>query len=99
MAILSVLTLKRITIMKIFIFVSFVVTLLVSCTKKKCNYNRKIEFISVREWRNAYCPHKGKIYVYKKDEGFTHPVDSTGVFKFEISTSPTIYESGTANLK
>ena len=53
----------------------------------------------MREWRNAYCPHKGKIYVYKKDEGFTHPVDSTGVFKFEISTSPTIYESGTANLK
>lgn len=53
----------------------------------------------MREWRNTYCPHKGKIYVYKKGEGFTHPVDSTGVFKFEISTSPTIYESGTVNLK
>lgn len=80
-------------------FCAFVVVFLASWTKKKCNYNRKIEFISVREWRNAYCPYKGKIYVYKKDEGFTHPVDSTGVFKFEISTSPTIYESGTANLK
>jgi hypothetical protein len=78
-----------------YLFVAFVVVFLASCTKKKCNYNWKIEFISLREWRNTYCPHKGKIYVYKKGEGFTHPVDSTGVFEFEISTSPTIYESGT----
>ena len=59
--------------MKKLLFVALVVALLASCMRKKCNYNRKIEFISVREWRNAYCPHKGKMYVYKKGEGFTQP--------------------------
>ena len=72
--------------MKKLLFVALVVALLASCMRKKCNYNRKIEFISVREWRNAYCPHKGKIYVYKKGEGFTQPIDSTNVYHFEIST-------------
>ncbi len=62
-----------------YLFVAFVVVFLASCTRKKCNYNRKIEFISVREWHNAYCPHKGKIYVYKKGEGFTQPIRMKGL--------------------
>lgn len=83
--------------MKKLLFVALVVALLASCMRKKCNYNRDVRTISVRHWYEGYCLRKGKIYVYKKDEGLTHPVDSTGVFKFEISTSPTICESGTAN--
>ena len=80
-----------------YLFVAFVVVFLASCTKKKCNYNRKIEFISVREWRNAYCPHKGKIYVYKKGEGFTQPIDSTNVYHFEISAHPFMFYKDTTD--
>ncbi len=83
--------------MKNLLFVLFDVTLQANCTRKKCNYNQDINTISVRHWYKGYCPRKGKVCVYKKDGGFNHPVDSTRINKFEISTYPTIYESDTAN--